>query len=704
MTRTGPSAKAPKSDRLVALQFLVVVLPVVVVLLLQMLADSRRAAALGHSRPLHELAQRVRSDYKSFMTGVADAVDTGTLSGPAAEALATAADGLATLGAQGEAQRVDPASKVVKGLSNSLGKGASIGEIMPLRENIRLADKLTKDIDDVLSSLDAAVVSDAVSSARRQQLIVAAALVVTFLMTFAFVVSTQRRLRAQLAADHESAEEGLRLRNALDNCSTGIIVADAAGLVAHANRAVRTQLAPVDAALRSRGFTNGSEHLEGGRLDNLIGKAGLSESLTQRHGEVDLDGHTFRMAIDLVLDAQGERVGYVVEWIDRTLEIALEREVASVVGAAAQGDFSRRIGSNTAGGGPGADGFKQQLADSINGLLETTQAGLDDIARVLEAFSEGNLTERIQRDCEGTFAQLKDYSNRTAGTLEVMIGKIKQASDTIAAATAEIARGNQHLSQRTEQQSAGVEETVNSLADITGVVRKNAQSAMQASSHAEGMRNVARQGGDIVQRLVTTMDGISASSGKINDIIGVMEGIAFQTNILALNAAVEAARAGDHGRGFSVVASEVRTLAQRSAVAAKEISALIGSSVEQVKQGSELVNTAGRTMSAIVEAVERVTTVIGDMSEASRAQSVSIEHVNRAVAEIDKSTQQNAALVEEASASAVSLENQATLLVDSVAVFRLSGGMPRGANAGSKVANEPRQRLPLRGAAAVKSR
>ncbi len=661
---------APKSDRLVALQFLVVALPVVVVLVVQMIADSRRAAALGHSRPLHELAQRARVDYKSFMNGVSDAVDTGTLSEQAAAGLAAAAESLSTLALRNDSDVVGSAPREVKALSEALRKGAAIAAILPLREKIRLCDKLTEDIDEKFARDDAAVVADAVSSARRQQIVVALTLLVTIVLTLSFVISSQRRLRRQLAADHQIAEEGLRLRNALDNCSIGIIVADAAGTVVHANRAVCTQLAAVDRSLRARGFPNGCEQLKGGRLDDLVGQQGLTGSLTARHGaNVSLEGRTFRTAIDPVLDGSGSRVGYVAEWADRTAEIALECEVATVVAAAARGDFTARIGDLVA---DGLSDFNQQLAKGINRLLETSEEGLNDIARVLEAFAEGNLTERIHRDYDGTFAKFKEYLNRTANTLEVMIGKIKQASDTIATATRGIAHGNQHLSERTEQQAAGIEETVSSIADITCVVRKNSQGAQQASTHADGALDVARRGGEIVHRLVETMSGITTSSNKINDITAVIDGIAFQTNILALNAAVEAARAGEQGRGFSVVASEVRALAQRSSTAAKQISDLIGTSVGQVREGSQLVDTAGRTMSEIVDAVQRVSTIIGEISQSSQTQTVSIEHVNAAISEIDGSTQQNAALVEEATAAATSLDDQATELVNSVAAFRLS--------------------------------
>ena len=663
--------KANNSDRIVALQFTAVVLPVVAVLLFQMVGDSRRATALGHSRPLHETAQAVRNDYKTFMNGVTDAVDTGTLSGPAAEALGHAADGLEKLAAQGESPLVGGAPKAVRELATALGKGAPISAVLPLREQIKAADRQTRDIDEALAKVDAAVVTDAVASARRQQVAVMVALVVTFIVTTAFLRIAQRRLKKQVEADRVKAEEGLRLRNALDNASVGMLVADAAGAIVFANRAVVRQLGATERALGARGITGGAAGLEGCRLSDLVGRTGLTDGLQGRFAEdIEMDGHTFRVAVDPVSDPVGQRVGFVVEWTDRTAEIALERDVAAAVAAATRGDFSRRIDANQASANAGD--FNQQLASGINRLLETSQIGLEDIARVLESFANGDLTARIQRDYEGTFAKVKDYSNRTAATLAEMIGKIKQVSDAIATATREIARGNEHLSQRTEQQAAGLEETVSSITDITGVVRKNSEGAQAANAHADGALTVARQGGEIVSRLVNTMSGITASSAKINDIIGVIDGIAFQTNILALNAAVEAARAGEQGRGFSVVASEVRTLAQRSASAAKEIGNLINHSVEQVREGSKLVNTAGETMTGIVEAVERVSSIINEISHASRAQTASIEHINTAVADIDQTTQQNAALVEEATSAAASLADQARILVQAVAAFRLN--------------------------------
>ncbi|MGO4580901.1 methyl-accepting chemotaxis protein [Cupriavidus sp. 2TAF22] len=256
--------------------------------------------------------------------------------------------------------------------------------------------------------------------------------------------------------------------------------------------------------------------------------------------------------------------------------------------------------------------------------------------------------------------------------LSATVRDFKESAESIASASRQIAAGNSDLSQRTEQQAASLEETASSMEELTSTVRQNADNARQASGLAANASETAVKGGEVVGRVVQTMDEINDASKKIVDIIGVIEGIAFQTNILALNAAVEAARAGEQGRGFAVVAGEVRSLAQRSANAAKEIKGLIGDSVARVENGSALVDQAGKTMGEIVQAVKRVTDIMGEISAASAEQSSGIEQVNKAVAQMDEVTQQNAALVEEAAAAAGSLEDQAARLQASVASFRLA--------------------------------
>jgi len=261
-------------------------------------------------------------------------------------------------------------------------------------------------------------------------------------------------------------------------------------------------------------------------------------------------------------------------------------------------------------------------------------------------------------------------------SLRNIVGQVRSGTETIATASSEIATGNLDLSARTEQQAGSLEETASSMEELTSTVRQNSENAQQANQMALTASEVARRGGAVIADVVVTMGAIKTSADKIVDIIGVIDGIAFQTNILALNAAVEAARAGEQGRGFAVVASEVRTLAHRSANAAKEIKALIDTSVANVGEGSRQVAQAGSTMDEIVTSVMRVTDIMGEITMASREQEMGIGQINQAVSEMDTVTQQNAALVEEAAAAAQSLQEQSARLADVVSVFRLDGAAP----------------------------
>jgi methyl-accepting chemotaxis protein len=261
-------------------------------------------------------------------------------------------------------------------------------------------------------------------------------------------------------------------------------------------------------------------------------------------------------------------------------------------------------------------------------------------------------------------------------SLAAIVGQVRAGTDTIASASSQIASGNLDLSSRTEEQASSLEETASSMEELTSTVKQNADNARQANQLASSASEVAERGGTVVSQVVDTMASINDSSKKIADIIGVIDGIAFQTNILALNAAVEAARAGEQGRGFAVVASEVRTLAQRSAAAAKEIKLLIGDSVSKVDAGAKLVDHAGVTMTEIVASVRRVTDIMGEITSASQEQTSGIEQINVAVAQMDQVTQQNASLVEEAAAAAESMQEQAAKLAQIVAVFKLDASAP----------------------------
>ena len=298
-----------------------------------------------------------------------------------------------------------------------------------------------------------------------------------------------------------------------------------------------------------------------------------------------------------------------------------------------------------------------------------------------KAIAQGNLATTITTEGRDEIAQLLQALADMQANLASIVSTVRQGSESVATASAEIASGNHDLSARTEQQASSLEETAASMEELNSTVKQNADSARQANQLATSASTVAIQGGEVVAEVVDTMKGINESSRKISDIISVIDGIAFQTNILALNAAVEAARAGEQGRGFAVVASEVRSLAGRSAEAAKEIKSLINASVERVEQGTALVDKAGATMTEVVSSIRRVTDIMGEISAASAEQSAGVAQVGQAVTQMDQATQQNAALVEEMAAAASSLKSQAQELVQTVAVFKLSGNLQQKATA-----------------------
>ncbi len=324
-------------------------------------------------------------------------------------------------------------------------------------------------------------------------------------------------------------------------------------------------------------------------------------------------------------------------------------------------------------------------------LMRSIGASLNKAIEVSNAVADGDLTHTITVTGKDETAQLMQSIASMQGSLINLVSRVRQGSEGVATASSEIAQGNHDLSARTESQASALEETAASMEELSSTVKQNADAAKQANQLASNASTVAIHGGEVVGQVVETMKGINESSRKISDIISVIDGIAFQTNILALNAAVEAARAGDQGRGFAVVASEVRSLAGRSAEAAKEIKSLINASVERVEQGTLLVDKAGSTMTEIVTSIRRVTDIMGEISAASNEQSAGVSQVGEAVTQMDTVTQQNAALVEQMAAAASSLKGQAEELVQVVSTFKLDDGryVPQVANRSKQPQSKP---------------
>jgi len=435
----------------------------------------------------------------------------------------------------------------------------------------------------------------------------------------------QTKLRTQIETERAQAAENARIRQALDKVSTSVMLADASHRIIYLNETAEATFTRNQAEIRKAlpGFD--ASRLRGSSLDVLSTDPTQFRRLldTLSGTEIQervLGGCTFRIVMNPVIGGNGERIGTVVEWTDRTQEVAVEQEMQGMLTAVLGGDLQRRIRLE------GKVGFFEAMSRGVNHLAD-------------------NMAEIVR--------------------------KVKLAAREVYRGAEEISTGNANLSQRTEEQSSSLEETASSMEEMTSTVKQNADNAGQANQLAMAAREQAEKGGAVVSKAVKAMADIHEASKKIADIIGVIDEIAFQTNLLALNAAVEAARAGEQGRGFAVVASEVRSLASRSAAAAKEIKELIQDSVRKVDDGSLLVTQSGQTLEQIVASVKKVSDIVAEIAAASREQSSGIEQVNRAVMQMDELTQQNAALVEQAAAASQAMAAQARELHEMMARYRV---------------------------------
>jgi len=532
----------------------------------------------------------------------------------------------------------------------------SVGIMLALWQGFTLIRAIVRPLDTVIRHFDRIALgnyNNAIDIERQDEIGKVMEALKLMQFTLSFDMTQSKRI----------ADESLRIKVALDSSASAITVSGTDALLIHMTPAANGLFA----AIGGPGFN--AESLYGNRLSSLFNNpetAAQFDRAAQTGEDMDLflRDHHLRLAARPIIDESGQSLGRVTQWQDRTIEVAVEQELANIVQSAILGDFSQRIATQ------GKEGFVKRLGEALNELLDTTERGINDMVRVLDALSHNDLTQTITNDYVGSFGHLKEGANTTVGKLKEIINQIQDATDNIHTGTKEIASGNNDLSHRTEEQAASLEETAVSMDQLTSAVQHNAANAKQANQLAVDASGIADKGVEVIEKVVRTMDDINDSSRKIGDIISVIDDIAFQTNILALNAAVEAARAGDQGRGFAVVAIEVRNLAQRAAAAAGEIKKLIDDSVIKVSSGSKLVVQAGLTMEEIVNSIHGVSAMMSQISAASAEQTAGIEQVNQAIGQMDDVTQQNAALVEQAAAAAESLEDQAQSLSATVAQFK----------------------------------
>jgi methyl-accepting chemotaxis protein len=536
-------------------------------------------------------------------------------------------------------------------------------------------------------------------------------------------------------AERTRAEEVIaRLSGGLDAASTNIMIADASNTIIHMNESATRLFKGIEKDLRRELPNLDAANMIGKNIDvfhkNPAHQHKMLAALDRPvFSQFVVGGRTMRFCATPIRSPKGVRTGTVVEWIDRTEEMENERDIQKLVTAVVGGDLQARVkeegaptyviiakGLNTlvecvgdivaevdrlvaaADGGDlsqrigfeGKVGLNRRAGQGINTLVESVADVVEEVQRLVGAANQGDLTSRIAVEGRsGLFQRVGGGVNDLVANMAQVISQVKVAAGEVNRGADEISQGNINLSQRTEEQASSLEETASSMEQMTSTVKQNAESAGQANQLAVAARDQAEKGGAVVARAVEAMTGINESSRRIADIIGVIDAIAFQTNLLALNAAVEAARAGEQGRGFAVVAAEVRNLAGRSATAAKEIKALIQDSVGRVEEGSALVSRSGATLEHIVAAVKKVTDIVAEITAASHEQSVGIEQVNKAVMQLDELTQQNAALVEQASAASQSMADQARALNQAMSRYRVVDTLPAGQGRPAPVGRGP---------------
>ncbi|NJO16360.1 MAG: HAMP domain-containing protein [Thioploca sp.] len=483
--------------------------------------------------------------------------------------------------------------------------------------------------------------------------------------------AVQQQLHDRIVEEQRIAEEALRVQFALNNTSANLLIIDNFYKIIYLNEAVQALFSKIETSIRHHLPQFSAKKLLGSSLDIFHQNPEQQQLLLNKlsgtyRSVIKLTGLHLDLTMNPVIDAQGKRLGTVIELTDRTAEVDTEQEIDFVVQAAAQGDFSQRVNIENKAG------FFKEFSERLNKILNCNQRIINELMQVSSALSQGDLTQTITHSYQGALAQLKEDLNITIAKLTTVVSAIKTSAAGINNAAEQISQGNLNLSHRTEEQSAALQQTAAIMEQMTGAIQQNADNTKQVTQLAINAKTHAQTGGEIVNQAIIAMQAINQSSREVADIIGVIDEIAFQTNLLALNAAVEAARAGEQGRGFAVVAAEVRNLAQRSAAAAKEIKLLIQNSVTKVVQGSRLVNESGQALEEIVTASKAVSDTIAQIALANQEQSASIHQVNKTITQMEQVTQQNAALVEEAAVASQFLKEQANLMKEQVEFFSLT--------------------------------
>ncbi|MDT8990100.1 methyl-accepting chemotaxis protein [Curvibacter sp. APW13] len=462
--------------------------------------------------------------------------------------------------------------------------------------------------------------------------------------------------QAQQERELRVAGENLRIRNALDKCSTNVMIADADNTIIYMNETVTSMMQRNEAELRKVLPHFNARQLIGQNIDvfhkNPSHQRGMLAALqTTYRTQIQVGTLYFSLAASPIVNAQGVRLGTVVEWADRTDEVHAEHELQGLVQAAAQGEFSTRLGTE------GKTGFFATLAEGMNHVMENSEQGLSDIAQLIESFSRGDLTQRIERNYQGLFGKVKDSANATAENLARVLGEVRSAADALTGAANQVSATAQSLSQAASEQAASVEETTAQIDTMSASISQNSDNAKVTDGMATKTSKEAVEGGAAVTQTVGAMKQIAAK-------IGIVDDIAYQTNLLALNAAIEAARAGEHGKGFAVVAAEVRKLAERSQEAAKEIGELAGNSVTTAER-------AGKLLDEIVPSIQKTSELVQEIAAASAEQSESVVQIGGAMGQLSKATQQNASASEQLAATSEELSGQAEQLQQSIAFFQI---------------------------------